>query len=64
MNKENSDMGIIFDLDGLQNYMIIPMLIGQELPRDEVDRMGNWKEHRYREIIAEHLGPNWSRRIS
>ncbi|MEA3224998.1 MAG: HAD family phosphatase [Planctomycetota bacterium] len=42
---------------GMQNYMIIPMLIGQELPRDEVDRMADWKEQRYREIIADHLEP-------
>jgi beta-phosphoglucomutase len=42
---------------GMQNYMIIPMLIGSELPRDEVDRMAGWKEQRYREIIADHLEP-------
>ena len=42
---------------GMQNYMIIPMVTGRELSRDEVDRMSNWKEQRYREIIAEHLEP-------
>ncbi|MHC4117806.1 MAG: HAD family hydrolase [Planctomycetota bacterium] len=42
---------------GMQNYMIIPMVSGQELPRAEVDRMSDWKEHRYREIIADHLEP-------
>lgn len=42
---------------GMQNYMIIPMLIGRQLPRDEVDRMSDWKEHRYREIITDHLEP-------
>ena len=42
---------------GMQNYMIIPMLIGRELPRDEIDRMADWKERRYREIIADHLEP-------
>ena len=42
---------------GMQNYMIIPMVIGRELPRDEVDRMSDWKEQRYREIIADHLEP-------
>lgn len=42
---------------GMQNYMIIPMLIGRQLPRDEVDRMSDWKEQRYREIIADHLEP-------
>jgi beta-phosphoglucomutase len=42
---------------GMQNYMIIPMVMGRELPRDEVDRMSDWKEQRYREIIADHLEP-------
>jgi len=42
---------------GMQNYMIIPMVIGHELPREEVDRMADWKEQRYREIIADHLEP-------
>jgi beta-phosphoglucomutase len=42
---------------GMQNYMIIPMLIERELSRDEVDRLAEWKERRYREIIAEHLEP-------
>lgn len=43
---------------GMQNYMIIPMLTGRELPRDQIDRMANWKEQRYREIIADHLEPS------
>lgn len=43
---------------GMQNYMIIPMVTGQELPRDEVDRMADWKERRYREIIADRLEPS------
>ncbi len=42
---------------GMQNYMIIPMVTGRELPRAEVDRMADWKEQRYREIIADHLEP-------
>jgi beta-phosphoglucomutase len=91
MSKNDNDMGVIFDLDGvlvdtgwahkqswldlgeqeglsmsdeffystfgMQNYMIIPMVTGRELPRDEVDRMSDWKEHRYREIIADRLEP-------
>ncbi len=36
---------------GMQNYQIIPMLAGQDLPRDEIDRMSEWKERRYRELI-------------
>jgi beta-phosphoglucomutase len=43
---------------GMQNYMIIPMVTGRELSRDEVDRMADWKEQRYREIIADHLKPS------
>jgi beta-phosphoglucomutase len=43
---------------GMQNYMIIPMLTGRELPRDEIDRMADWKEQRYREIIADRLEPS------
>lgn len=42
---------------GMQNYMIIPMVTGRELSRNEVDRMADWKEQRYREIIADHLAP-------
>jgi beta-phosphoglucomutase len=42
---------------GMQNYMIIPMVTGRELSRDEVDRMSDWKERRYREIITDHLEP-------
>ncbi len=43
---------------GMQNYMIIPMLTGRELPRDQIDRMADWKEQRYREIIADRLEPS------
>ncbi|UCE48216.1 MAG: HAD family phosphatase [Phycisphaerales bacterium] len=43
---------------GMQNYMIIPMAMGRELHRDEIDRMSAWKEQRYREIIADHLEPS------
>lgn len=42
---------------GMQNYMIIPMVIGRKLPPDQVDRMSDWKEQRYREIITDHLEP-------
>ena len=43
---------------GMQNYMIIPMVTGRDLPCDEVDRMADWKEQRYRQIIADHLEPS------
>ena len=42
---------------GMQNYMIIPMLLGRDATRDEVNRLSDWKEQRYREIIAEKLAP-------
>jgi len=42
---------------GMQNYMIIPMLLGREAALDEVNRLSDWKEQRYRQIIAEKLIP-------
>lgn len=42
---------------GMQNYQIIPMLIGQNVPSDQVEHLSNWKEQRYREIITEKLAP-------
>jgi len=43
---------------GMQNYQIIPMLLGRDASSDEVDRLSDWKERRYREIIAEKLTPS------
>jgi len=43
---------------GMQNYMIIPMLLGREASSDEIDGFSDWKEQRYREIIAEKLAPS------
>lgn len=42
---------------GMQNYQIIPMLLGRDAASDEVDRLSDWKERRYRELIAEKLVP-------
>ena len=42
---------------GMQNYQIIPMLLGRNATSDEVNRLSDWKEQRYREIIAEKLVP-------
>jgi beta-phosphoglucomutase len=42
---------------GMQNYQIIPMLLGQNAPLEQVYRLSDWKEQRYREIIAENLTP-------
>jgi beta-phosphoglucomutase len=44
---------IFYATFGMQNYQIIPMLVGGELPTsEEIDRMSDWKEQRYRELIA------------
>lgn len=40
---------------GMQNYQILAMLAGRELPRDEIDRLARWKEQRYRELAKEKL---------
>jgi len=42
---------------GMQNYQIIPLLLGQQTSSEKVSRLSNWKEQRYREIIAEKLAP-------
>ena len=43
---------------GMQNYQIIPMLLGRDASSGEVDRLSDWKEQRYREIIEEKLAPS------
>ena len=40
---------------GMQNYQIIPMLLGRDAALDEINRLSDWKEQRYREIIVEKL---------
>ena len=42
---------------GMQNYMIIPMLLGRDAASNEINRLSDWKEKRYRKIIAEKLEP-------
>ncbi|KPK75746.1 MAG: hypothetical protein AMJ79_09950 [Phycisphaerae bacterium SM23_30] len=37
---------------GMQNYQIIPLLAGRELSADEIDRLSEWKEERYRELVT------------
>lgn len=37
---------------GMQNYQIIPKLAGKQISRNEINRMSDWKEQRYRELIA------------
>jgi beta-phosphoglucomutase len=42
---------LFYSTFGMQNYLIIPKLVGKQLPRDEIDRMSDWKEQRYRDLI-------------
>ncbi|MBN1972189.1 MAG: HAD family phosphatase [Sedimentisphaerales bacterium] len=38
---------------GMQNFQVIPMLAGKELPPEKIDEISDWKEQRYREIFAD-----------
>ncbi len=40
---------------GMQNYQILPMLAGCDLSCEEIDRLADWKEQRYRGLIAAKL---------
>jgi beta-phosphoglucomutase len=40
---------------GMQNYQIFPMLAGCDLSREEIDRLSDWKEQRYRDLITAKL---------
>ena len=42
---------------GMQNYQILPHLVPPDTPREEIDRMSDWKESRYREIVIDRLVP-------
>jgi beta-phosphoglucomutase len=37
---------------GMQNVQIIPMLVGKDLPPDELENLSEWKEQRYRSLIS------------
>ena len=43
---------LFYSTFGMQNYQIIPKLAGKKMSRDEIGRMSDWKEHRYRELVA------------
>jgi beta-phosphoglucomutase len=55
--KEDFDMSdeFFYSTFGMQNYQIIPMLIGQDVSGEKIDRLSEWKENRYREIISDKL---------
>ncbi len=40
------------DTFGMQNVQIIPMLVGRDLPIEEIDRLSDWKEQRYRDLMS------------
>jgi HAD superfamily hydrolase (TIGR01509 family) len=42
-------------LFGMENRKLIPRIFGRELPIEEVDRHADWKEARYRELIADQI---------
>jgi beta-phosphoglucomutase len=55
--KEGFDMSdeLFYSTFGMQNYKIIPILAGRQVPAEEIERMSEWKEKRYRELIADKL---------
>lgn len=40
---------------GMQNYQIIPKLIDRDMSDSQVNRLGDWKEQRYRDLIKGRL---------
>ena len=42
---------------GMQNYQIIPIMLGREVSPEDLEAIGNRKEQRYREIVAQGLTP-------
>jgi len=55
--KEGFDMsdGLFYSTFGMQNYQIIPMLAGWQLPAEQINRLSEWKEQHYRELIVDKL---------
>lgn len=41
------------DTFGMQNYQIIPRLAGRRMSREEIDKLADWKEQRFRDLIDE-----------
>jgi len=42
---------------GMQNYQILPMLLGVDLSEEQIEQLSRWKERRYREIVVQQLRP-------
>ncbi len=48
---------LFYSTFGMQNYQIIPQLVPDDTPREEIERMSEWKEDRYRQIVVDQLVP-------
>ncbi len=44
-----------FETFGMQNAQILPKLAGSDLSMEEINRLSDWKEQRYRDLISEKL---------
>jgi len=55
--KEGFEMSddFFYKTFGMRNDHIIPMLAGRDTSSEEVERISQWKEERYRELIVENL---------
>ena len=55
--KEGFDMSddFFYSTFGMRNDQIIPMLTGQGVSSEEIERLSQWKEEHYRELIMEKL---------
>jgi len=55
--KEGFEMSdeLFYSTFGMQNYQIIPQLANRPLSRADIDRLSDWKEARYRELIKGRL---------
>ncbi len=43
---------VFYSTFGMQNHEIIPILAGRDLPPEEIERLSEWKEKRYRDLVA------------
>lgn len=48
---------LFYDTFGMQNHEIIPRLAGHQLSDEQLKQMADWKEHRYRQLIAGSVVP-------
>ncbi len=58
-DKEGFDMSdyFFYSTFGMQNNRIIPMLFGRDMSKEEIIPLSEWKEQRYRDLIADELVP-------